>query len=222
VLLTDLLNSTGGSPWITYTGSVQVTDLAGRTASVALPSMPAHNLARPGSPPAPLTTRSIKTSASDLVVGDLEWTFRAFNRGGTGATATARVRVDRMTGGPPAIQVPGIRVIARVFKNNELVTDFLPTGSSRKLSTFDYEKGGSPLVFGGFPGPFLLSEITGGAGETELGFRLGGLTPGDRITLNIELLVEQDESYSKFTAQDITRYVMPATKAEHRSLDLRR
>ncbi len=222
VLLTDLLNSTSGSPWITYSGTVQVTDLAGRTANVALPNMPAHNLALPGSPPAPLTTRSFKTGGTDLVVGDLEWSFRAFNRGGTGATAIARVRVDRMTGGPPAIQVPDIRVIARVFRNNELVTTFLPVGGSRKLSGFDYEKGGSPLAFGGLPGPFLLSEVTGGAGEAELGFRLAGLSKGDTITLNIELLVEQNEAYSTFTAKDITRFVMPATKAEHRSLDLRR
>ena len=222
VLLTDLLNSTGGSPWITYAGSVTVTDRAGRTSSVPLPNMPTFNLMLPGSPPAPLTTRSFKTSFKDLIVGDLDWYLRGFNKGGSGVRATANVRIERLTGGPPAIQAPDIHVIARIFKNNELVSNFLPIGGSRKLAGFDRLKTGTPQPFVGLSGPFLVSEISDSAGETQIGFSLRGLKKGDEIRLNIELLVEQDGAYSTFTAKSITRYVMPATDAENRGLKLRR
>jgi len=220
ILLDDLLPSTDGSPWITYDGTVTATDHAGNTAVVGLPTMPSFNLNLSGNPPGPITTRNHRASTEDTVVGRLAWERRGRNVSGNGLNAIATVRADRQAGGPPPVPEPGVFVVARIFKNNEQVTDFRPTHGSSKLAGFDYTLHGNARTYTGLPGPFLLSSLTDDNGEAQFGFSLRGLKPGDRITLNIELIVKRDPSYATFTVDDIRRWVMAATKPEHRSLEM--
>jgi hypothetical protein len=221
ILLDDLMHSTGGNPWHTYNGNVIVKDQAGRTAKVGLPTMPSYNLGLAGSPPAPITTRGFGTSPADVVIGDLEWDVVGRNRAGKGVTAFANVRVDRVTGGPPVIAEGDVHVIARLFKNNVQVTNFQAVGDTRKLSSFNWMKEGVKTPFTGLPGPFLLSSMTDAGGETRIGFSLGSAKPGDELLLNIELVVEQNGAFTKFTAKDIKKLVWAGTKAEFRHLPLK-
>ncbi len=220
VLLNDLLHSTSGNPWMTYTGTVTAIDHAGRTSSVGLPTMPDYNLNEPDAPPGPITTRNFRTLDKSNLIGELAWTSRAINRGRNGLTARAKVRVDRVNGGPPGIPVDGVRVIARLFKNNEQVAAFRPLGTTTKLASFDWvARTGAVLPFTGLPGPFLLSAVTGADGEVEFGFSLRGLAPGDALRLNIEMIVEQDNAFSSFTIKALDTWSMPATAEANRGLE---
>lgn len=221
LLLDDLLPSTGGSPWITYTGNVSATDIGGTsTTTASLPTMPAYNLSLAGSPPPPITTRDFSDVSSTVVASQLAFTSVSRNFATGTLTATASVRVDQKIGGPPAIPLNQHAVVARVFKNGVLQTTWTAGGGSTRQSPITY--GNPPLPYLGLPGPFLVSAVTGppnANGVTTLAFSLGGLAINDVVTLNIELIGLVDAT-SGATMQNVSSWNMSSTTAPNRQLSV--
>ena len=98
LLLNDLLPSSGGAPWMTYSGTLTAIDLGSQTSTPqSLPNMPAFNQGLGG--PLPITTRNFTDLQTTVVVGNLSATSTLV--GGV-RTINASLRVDQKVGAPPA------------------------------------------------------------------------------------------------------------------------
>lgn len=239
ILLNDLLQSTvpghglPGNPWLTYTGTIVVQDRASppKTASSSIPVMPDYNLDSNGPtnpPPAPVTTRSFHPD-DQATIGSLGWfTPPLISNPAWMVRGTAVLRVDRESGGPPAVPWPGIRVIARVLVNGEPTANFVPLGVATKESGFDFvlDPDAIPpttMAYAGPPGPFLVSPLTNSVGEVGFGFEAFGIPPGAEVRLSIELVAEEAAGFpppAPLTVENITTWSMPGTPASNRGLSV--
>ncbi len=210
LVLNDLHSTAATS--LNYAGTLTAIDLAGRpSAATALPQMPAYN---PG--PGPITTRPFNDVAGVAIVGSLGWT-TVTKVAGT-MTATATIRVDEKVSGPPETPLANRRVVARIFKNDVLQSTWTPGGTSIQLTGFNVTNFTTLLPFDAFGGPFLVSPLTNASGVTTLSFALGGLTTGDEITINIELIGVDAASQPFLTLDQGSQWNMPSTPAPNRIL----
>ncbi len=207
VVLNNLLPSTAGGPTFSYSGRIVVTDAAGNSTTTPLPSF---------------ATRTFNDSPNTTVIGNLRWTVQAISIPPGSLAATAAVRVDQKTGGPPALAKPGHVVLARIFRNGVLDPTFTAAGASRKVANFDFVTGGGNVTYSGLSGPFLVSTTTDALGNATFQFNLTGLSSGDDITLNIELVAIEVTAPPPpvFTVTDIRLWSMPDTLARFRQLEM--
>ncbi len=214
LLLNDLLPSSGGAPWMTYSGTLTAIDLGSQTSTPqSLPNMPAFNQGLGG--PLPITTRNFTDLQTTVVVGNLSATSTLV--GGV-RTINASLRVDQKVGAPPAAPSAGQFVIARVFKNGVLQTTWTPTGTSLQLPTFNFVRAGISTPYSALPGPFLVSTATSGTGNTSLSFSLSGVSPTDKVTLNVEVISQQAVGFPPLTLAGLAGWSMPNTIASNRSI----
>lgn len=222
LLLDNLQPSTGGTPWMTYTGGIVARDHAGLASVTSpLPTMPAYNLGLTGSPPPPITTRNFSDEVPKVVASGLAFTSVQRNQATNTLTATATVRVEQKLGGPPAIPLNGRHVVARVFKNDVLQTGWSAGGTSSREDVLLFGPSATPYLR--LASPFLVSALSGpplAAGTTTLTFSLSGLNTGDEVTLNLELIGEEDPA-SGAPLSDLSTWNMPSTTAANRAVSVK-
>ena len=151
----------GFAPGTSYAGTLALQDLAGLSATVALPRI---QLTLPFNDPQGV-----------VIVGDLRWTNVLPTPGGA-SNFTASVRVDeKVTGLPMADHI----VVARVLVNG------VPATTNLTANPTSFAVNGVP--YAAIPGPFVISrQLTGANGQTALSFTLAGITPADVVELSIE------------------------------------
>jgi len=170
IRLKELLPSTDAIPpgypglFVSYTGTLTVTDDAGRATSVAMPTFTTDGLIFALNPPIAVTNALAFTNVQHLPGGQLR--------------IQGTLRTALKLGGPPPIDARNFVAIANVVVNDTLWSNFTNHGgaaTSFKLFGTSYTA---------MPGPFVLLSPTDATGSTTFDVTIQGLAPGAKVVLN--------------------------------------
>jgi len=213
IVLDDLKPSTAHptNPVLnTYIGNITATDLGGLSTSVPLPA-PTQSFYTALGLPQPITSRPFNASPEIMIMGDLRWTNLTINRTAGTVQGVVRARIDRKTGGPPTIQVPGAVGIFRVMRNGQPIAFTYSGATSFTVNGNAYAPPAFPRAL---TGPFLVTGLSDANGFVNFNFSASGFSQGDVMSLNLEFItIPVDATVSLTDMTGINLWAMPSNPA---------